>query len=67
LERSEYEKAKAEAGRLGISFADLVRRALRTVVPLDSRKPWMKYAGMVESGDRKSSRTIDEVVYGGKP
>lgn len=29
-------------------------------------KPWMRYAGMVESGDPESSRRIDEVVYGRK-
>lgn len=26
-------------------------------------QPWMRYAGMVESGDRDSSLKIDEVVY----
>jgi hypothetical protein len=32
---------------------------------MDSKqKPWMKYAGMVESGDPNSSLNIDAVVYG---
>lgn len=26
--------------------------------------PWMKFAGMVESGDPDSSQKVDEVVYG---
>ena len=63
----EYEAAKLEAGRLGISLAELLRRSLRSVIPVDESKPWMRYAGMVESGDPQSSRTIDDVIYGQKP
>jgi hypothetical protein len=66
LSETEYAAAKREASRLGISLAELLRRSLRTVVPADESKPWMRYAGMVESGDRRSSRRIDEVVYGRK-
>ena len=62
----EYEAAKQEAARLGISLAELLRRSLRTMLPADPSKPWMRYAGMVESGDAESSRRIDELVYGGK-
>jgi hypothetical protein len=62
----EYEAAKQEAARLGISLAELLRRSLRTMLPADPSKPWMRYAGMVESGDSESSRRIDELVYGGK-
>jgi len=64
LNEEEYEAAKREAGRLGISFAELVRRSLRQLVPVDESKPWMRFAGMVESGDPEASRRIDEVVYG---
>jgi len=64
LNEEEYEAAKEEAGRLGISFAELVRRSLRQILPVDESKPWMRFAGMVESGDPDSSRRIDEVVYG---
>ncbi len=64
LSPEEYEAAKREARRLGISLAELLRRSLRTVLPFDESKPWMSYAGMVESGDPKSSRKIDEVIYG---
>jgi hypothetical protein len=63
----EYKAAKAEAKRLGISLAELLRRSLRAVIPVDQSKPWMRHAGMVESGDSDSSRNIDDVIYGQKP
>lgn len=66
LTEQEYAAAKREAARLGISLAELLRRSLRTVLPVDESKPWMRYAGMVETGDAASSRTIDDVVYGTK-
>jgi len=66
LHQEEYEAAKTEAGRLGISLAELLRRSLREVVPADTSRPWMRYAGMIESGDPRASETIDEVVYGRK-
>jgi hypothetical protein len=62
----EYEAAKAEAARLGISLAELLRRSLRTMLPTDPTKPWMRFAGMVETGDPESSRRVDDVVYGQK-
>ena len=66
LTEEEYTAAKGEAKRLGISLAELLRRSLRSLLPVDESKPWMRYAGMVESGDPQSSRRIDEVVYGRK-
>ncbi|OGA16124.1 MAG: hypothetical protein A3I63_02435 [Betaproteobacteria bacterium RIFCSPLOWO2_02_FULL_66_14] len=66
LAESEYAAAKREASRLGISLAELLRRSLRTMVPADLTKPWMRYAGMVASGDPRSSERIDEVIYGQK-
>ena len=66
LTKAEYSAAKREAARLGISLAELLRRSLRTMLPADESKPWMRYAGMIESGDSRSSRKIDDVVYGGK-
>ena len=66
LTEGEYTAAKREAKRLGISLAELLRRSLRTVLPPDRSKPWMRYAGMVESGDPHSSRNVDEIVYGRK-
>ena len=66
LTEAEYRAAKAEAKRLGISLAELLRRSLRWMIPADPSKPWMRYAGMVESGDPRSSQRLDEVVYGQK-
>jgi hypothetical protein len=66
LSEEEYEAAKREAARLGISLAELLRRSLRSVIPVDESKPWMRYAGMVETGDPESSRHIDDIVYGRK-
>ena len=64
LSEAEYRAAKREAAQLGISLAELLRRSLRTLIPSDETKPWMRYAGMVETGDPRSSTRIDEVVYG---
>ena len=67
LSPEEYAAAKREAARLGISLAELLRRSLRALLPADESAPWMRYAGMVETGDPHSSTRIDEVVYGKKP
>ena len=64
LSPEEYDAAKREARRLGISLAELLRRSLRSVLPVDESQPWMRYAGMVESGDTESSRSVDEIIYG---
>lgn len=66
LTEDEYNAAKGEAERLGISLAELLRRSLRTIIPADESKPWMRYAGMIESGDSRSSQHIDDIVYGQK-
>jgi hypothetical protein len=66
LSEAEYEGAKAEAAALGISLAELLRRSLRAIVPADRQKPWMRYAGMIETGEDRASQTIDEIVYGRK-
>lgn len=66
LSEDEYEAARDEAARLGISLAELLRRSLRTTLSIDESSPWMRYAGMIESGDEHSSQSIDEVVYGRK-
>ena len=64
LDEEEYERAKKEAQLLGISVAEFVRRAVRQALPPAGGKPWMKYAGDVESGDPHSSQHIDDVIYG---
>jgi hypothetical protein len=66
LTEEEYRAAKREARRLSMSLAELLRRSLRTVLPVDQSKPWMRYPGMVESGDPLSSQHIADVVYGQK-
>ena len=66
LSEAEYRAAKREAAQLGISLAELLRRSLRAVVPSDESKPWMRYAGMVETGDPHSSSQADEIVYGSR-
>jgi hypothetical protein len=66
LSALEYRAAKREAAQLGISLAELLRRSLRTLLPADEARPWMRYAGMIETGDRRASQKIDDVVYGQK-
>jgi len=67
LDKNEYALAKKEAKALGISIAEFVRRAIRDKLPPpDQSRPWMRYIGMVESGDSRSSQSIDDVVYGTK-
>jgi hypothetical protein len=66
ISKEDYDAAKLEAARLGISLAEFVRRAVRSAQPAPESQPWMSYAGMIESGDADSSRHIDDVVYGHK-
>ena len=44
---------------------EAVKRALRGVLPADQSKPWMRYAGMVESGDPQSSARVGDLVQDG--
>ena len=67
LHEGEYRAAKREAARLGLSLAELLRRSLRIHLPADPSKPWMRYVGMIDTGDPQSSARIDDVVYGEKP
>lgn len=67
LSEDEYKAAKREAARLGVSLAELLRRSLRTMLPAGESKPWMRYAGYIETGDPKSSERVDDVVYAKKP
>ena len=50
LDEREYELAKKEASSLGISVAEYVRRLIRDALPPRGQAPWMRYAGLVESG-----------------
>lgn len=66
LDEKEYTLVKKGARSLGISTAEFVRRAVRQALPPAGDGPWMQYAGFVESGDPRSSQSIDELVYGTK-
>ncbi len=66
LDRHEYTLAKKAARAIGIPVAEFVRRAIREALPPQGDGPWMRYAGFVASGDPRSSRSIDEIVYGRK-
>ncbi|MGA2597501.1 MAG: ribbon-helix-helix protein, CopG family [Bryobacteraceae bacterium] len=66
LDEQEYELAKQEAASLGISVAEFVRRAVREMLPTSGTAAWMRFAGFIESGDSRSSQTIDDFVYGTK-
>ncbi len=66
LDEQDYKLAKKEAQALGIPVAEYVRRAIRRVLPPSGRPVWMRYAGLVESGNPRSSQSIDEIVYGDK-
>jgi hypothetical protein len=66
LDEEEYELARKEARTLGVSIAEFVRRAVRDKLPVPGDAPWMRYAGFVESGDSRSSQSVDDVVYGAK-
>jgi hypothetical protein len=63
LNAEEYVLVKQEAKALGISLPEFVRRAIRDKLPVSEEAPWMRYAGMVASGDPNSSLSIDEIVY----
>lgn len=66
LSKEEYDLAKQESKKLGISLAEFFRRSLRQAIPIRLDKPWMRFCGLVESGNVKSSQEIDEIVYGQK-
>jgi len=66
LSIKEFALAKREADRLGISIARYSRRCLADNLSADELRPWMRYAGMVDSGDPHASIRIDETIYGRK-
>ena len=53
--------AKQEAKRRGLTLSAFIREAMIAALPVDDAKPWMKYAGMLKTGDPNSSRKIDEI------
>ncbi len=65
LDEKMYERSREEAERLGISFAEICRRALAQWLK-QSRddRSWMRLAGAIETGGPESSQSVDDVVYG---
>jgi hypothetical protein len=62
---SEDHKAlKAAAKPADVQVAE--SHSLRTPLPEDRKRPWMRFAGMVESGHTDASQTVDELVYRSK-
>ncbi|MBI3181103.1 MAG: hypothetical protein HYZ28_03065 [Myxococcales bacterium] len=65
-----YRAAQAEASRRGISLAELCRRALARELGkqggLPSKKPWMRFAGVLAGGGSRASENegIDRDLYG---
>lgn len=66
LDERDHELMRKEARILGISLAEFVRRAIRDALPSSGAGAWMRYAGLVQSGDSESSQSIDHLVYGVK-
>ncbi len=66
LDEQDYKLARKEAAALGISVAEYVRRAIQGLLLPSGQPRWMRYAGLVESGNSQSSQSIDEIVYGDK-
>jgi hypothetical protein len=63
LDRHDYALVKREAKAAGVSVAEYVCRTIRQALPSRTDRPWMRYAGLVESGNSLSSQTIDDIVY----
>ena len=65
LDQEAYREAKAEAKREGISLAAFLRRSVSAALSGRAlrKQPWMRYAGIVSSGNPDSSTSVDEVVY----
>lgn len=66
LDAAEYELVKRQSRALGMSIAEVIRRAVRDALPYDAHSPWMRFAGFVESGNPQSSQSVDEIVYSAK-
>lgn len=66
LDAAAYRDLKVEAQRQGISIAEFLRQAVASKLAATrvSGRPWMRYAGAIESGDRGASHSVDRVVYG---
>lgn len=61
-----YEEARRQARLARISLAEFCRRAVARALVAGSRKErsWLRFSGILASGDPDSSRSVDQVVYG---
>jgi hypothetical protein len=66
LDAVEYERVRQQAQQLGISIAEVIRRAVRDALRMAEGGEWMPFAGFVESGNPHSSRSVDDVICGAK-
>jgi len=66
LEEDAYREAKREARQQGISLAEFLRRLVAAGIRhrRTRRRPWMRHAGALASGDAGASQSVDSVVYG---
>ena len=66
LDEQAYREAKTEAKREGISLAEFLRRAVAGALGgrRSAKRPWMRHAGTLSSGDPDASASVNEVVYG---
>jgi hypothetical protein len=64
LTDEEYYQAVREAKKQGLTMSGFLRRSLRDLLPIVNPAPWMRFAGMIQSGDSESSQRVDEIVYG---
>jgi hypothetical protein len=68
LEVEVYRRAQGEARRLGISLAELFRRALAQALGEQTpsgERPWMRFSGSIVGGlDESVNERIDAVVSG---
>ena len=61
LDRDEYLLAKKEARRRGVSLAEFFRQALRRALPPRRKDRWMRFCGLIQSGNPHSSQQVDPV------
>ena len=67
LDPTIYRQARHFAKRQGISFAELVRRALSTAISstkVSEDKPWMRFSGVLHNGatDDSDNDKIDQLT-----
>jgi hypothetical protein len=59
LDRREYDLARMQAAALGISVAELIRRAVRQTLPAPGEAEWAKYSGFAAGADMHSGQSVE--------